>query len=180
MHARGGGHAAAAPRSDAPSAVRCPVDARAAGCTRHGPARARAPTARPPDVLTDECLLDAAPVRRAARAPGAVPEQAVVRRDDGSRSSSCYVGPADGPRVRWPRSTSTGCGPGRPRSSSVRPAGAGCTGVGEAAAVLDTAAGPALQVASPRFLVTVVVQGREPGDAAWRAAGRAALARLPS
>jgi hypothetical protein len=45
--------------------------------------------------------------------------------------------------------------------------------------VLDTAAGPTLQVASARFLVTVVVQGREPDDAAWRGAARAALARLP-
>jgi hypothetical protein len=51
--------------------------------------------------------------------------------------------------------------------------------VGRAAVVLDTAAGPTLQVAGGRFLVTVVVQGREPDDAAWRAAARAALARLP-
>ena len=53
-------------------------------------------------------------------------------------------------------------------------------GAGEAATLLETAGGPTMQVAGRSFLVTLVVQGRSPPDAAWRAAARAALARLPS
>ena len=134
-----------------------------------------------PDVLADECLLDAAQFAALLGRPVRAPEQSVVRRDDGSRSSSCYVAPAQGDpaplaavnvyRVRAgtpAQFVRTGASGGRP-----------LTRAGEAAAVLDTVAGPTLQVASSRFVVTVVVQGRAPGDAAWRAAARAALARLP-
>jgi hypothetical protein len=51
---------------------------------------------------------------------------------------------------------------------------------GEAATLLETAAGPTLQVAGPALLVTLVVHGRSPPDDAWRSAARAVLARLPS
>ncbi|MDT7579486.1 MAG: hypothetical protein QOK35_750, partial [Pseudonocardiales bacterium] len=64
--------------------------------------------------------------------------------------------------------------------SARAPGGRLLAGIGEAAAVLDTVAGPTLQVASSRFVVTVAVQDREPDDTAWRAAARAALARLPT
>lgn len=133
-----------------------------------------------PDVLTDECLLDAAQFGALLGRSVRPPEQSTVHRDDGSRGSSCYVTPAAGPtplaalnvyRVRA----------GTP-AEFVRAAAAGgraLTGLGEAAAVLDTAAGPTLQAAGVRYLVTIVVQGRDPGDDAWRAAGRTALARLP-
>ena len=143
---------------------------------RAGPARA----ALEPDVLADECLLDpdqlAALLGRRVRPP----EQSVVRRDDGSRSTSCYVTAAAEAtplaainvyRVRA----------GTP-AAFVRAAAAGgraLTGAGGPAAVLDTAAGPTLQGAGARFVVTIAVQGRAPGDAAWRKAARAALARLP-
>ena len=65
-------------------------------------------------------------------------------------------------------------------AEAVRAAGGrALPGLGEAATLLETAAGPTLQVASPRFLVTLLVQGRSPPDDAWRVAARAALARLP-
>ena len=149
-------------------------------------ARARAP-ALDTDVLADECLLDpdqlAALLGRSVRPP----EQSVVRRDDGSRSTSCYVtangggngdaaGDADGPlaainvyRVR------TGTPAAFVRAAGGRP----LPGTGPVVAVLDTAAGSTLQVAGRRFLLTLAVQGPEPDDRAWRAAARAALARLP-
>jgi hypothetical protein len=153
-----------------------------AGTSAAGPA-----AALEPDVLADECLLDpdqlAALLGRGVRPP----EQSVVRRDDGSRSTSCYVTPngggngdaagdADGPlaainvyRVRT----------GTP-AAFVRAAGGRLLpGTGPVVAVLDTAAGSTLQVAGRRFLVTLAVQGPEPDDRAWRAAARAALARLP-
>ena len=52
--------------------------------------------------------------------------------------------------------------------------------VGEAAVVVDTESGPALQLASPRYLVTILVSGRTPSDEEWRTAALAALDRLPT
>jgi hypothetical protein len=135
-----------------------------------------------PDVLPDECLLDAPQLAALLGRPVRPPEQSVVRRDDGSRSSSCYVAPSEGAPTPLAAINVYRVRAGTPRDF-VRAAAAGgraLTGAGEAAAVLDTAVGPTLQVAGARFLVTLVVQGREPRDDAWRAAARAALARLPA
>jgi hypothetical protein len=167
---------AGTPTAAAPHAF--PVTA-ATGSTPASAAAAGPPVLEP-DVLADECLLDAGQLTALLGRPVRAPEQSTVRHDDGSRSSSCYVTASDGTplaavnvyRVR----------PGTP-ADFVRAAAAGgraLPGAGEAATVLDTAAGPTLQVAGTRFLVTLVVQGPEPGDDAWHAAARAALARLPS
>jgi hypothetical protein len=51
-------------------------------------------------------------------------------------------------------------------------------GVGRAAAVVASRAGPTLQVAGRTYLVTIEVVGATPSDDAWRTAGRAALDRL--
>ena len=51
-------------------------------------------------------------------------------------------------------------------------------GVGEAAAIVAGRVGPSLQAAGQRHLVTLAVAYVDPSDDAWRAAGRAALARL--
>ena len=162
--------AAAVPgAADAPPATVAPPPA--------GPGAAAA--ALEPDVVANECLLDAAQLTALLGRPVRAPEQSVVRRDDGSRSSSCYTasaqgaGPAAAINVYRIRS-------GTP-AAYVRAAAAGgraLAGAGEAAAVLDTAAGPTLQVAGRRYVVTVAVEGAEPDDAAWRTAARAALARL--
>ena len=45
--------------------------------------------------------------------------------------------------------------------------------------MIDTHTGPTLQLASPRYLVTILVSGTTPPDEAWRTAALAALARLP-
>ncbi len=150
------------------------------------PAAPGRPSGVEADVLADECLLDPAQLAALLGTPVREPEQTVVRRDDGSRSSGCSVTATDDPaplaainvyRVR------TGTPEQFVRAGAVggRVVGLGGAGrTGRAAVVLDTAAGPTLQVAGARFLVTVVVHGRAPADDAWRAAARAALARLPA
>lgn len=157
--------------------------------TAQAPATATAPLTGPPapsllepDVLPDECLLDAARFAALLGRRVRAPAQSVVRRGDGSRSSSCYVAAAGGDPAPLAAINVYRVRSGTPAQFVRRGAAGGRTlsGVGEAAVVLDTVAGPTLQVASPRFVVTVAVQGREPADAAWRAAARAALARLPS
>ncbi len=129
------------------------------------------------DPIPDECLLNASEF--GALVGGAVrpPEEATVDRGDGSRGSSCVVTAGSDPiaminvyRVRT----------GTP-ADYVRAGGRRLlAGVGEAAAVIDTAAGPTLQVASPAYLVTILVSGHRPADEAWRAAASAALSRLPA
>jgi hypothetical protein len=140
-------------------------------------ARARAP-ALDADVLADECLLDATQLGALLDRPVRA-EQAVVRRADGTRSTSCYAGPADGPREPLAAINVYRVRAGTPAEVVRAASGRALPGLGEAATLLETAAGPTLQVASPRFLVTLLVQGRSPPDDAWRAAARAALARLP-
>ena len=142
------------------------------------PTRARTP-ALESDVLADECLLDAAQLGALLGRPVRV-EQSVVRRDDGTRSTSCYAGAVEGKPAPLAAINVYRVRSGTP-SEFVRAAGGRALGgAGEAATLLETAAGPTLQVAGPAFLVTLVVQGRSPPDEAWRAAARAALARLPS
>jgi hypothetical protein len=131
------------------------------------------------DVLADECLLDAAGFGALLDRPVRA-EQSVVRRGDGTRSTSCYATAVDGPRAPLAAINVYRVRSGTPaefvRAAGGRPLG----GAGEAATLLETAVGPTLQVAAPAFLVTVLVQGRSPPDETWRAAARAALARLPS
>ena len=155
-----------------------PAKPGSAGNTFSATARARAPALQS-DVLADECLLDAGQfgtlLGRRVRA-----EQSVVRRDDGTRSTSCYAGAVDGPPTPLAALNVYRVQSGTPADLVRASGGRALEGAGEAATVLETAGGPTLQVAGRSFLVTLVVQGRSPPDAAWRAAARAALARLPS
>ena len=145
------------------------------------PTAPAAPAVLQPDVLADECLLDARQLRALLGRPVRAPAQSVVRRDDGSRSSGCHAGAAKGDPAPSAAINVYRVRTGTPAQfvSAGATRGRRLTGIGEAAAVFATATGPTLQVASPRFVVTVAVQGRAPDDAAWRAAARAALARLP-
>ena len=140
--------------------------------------RARAP-ALVSDVLADECLLDSAEFRallgRAVRA-----EQSVVRRTDGTQSTSCYATAVDDPGTPMAAINVYRVRSGTPAEFVSTARGRPLPDAGEAAVLLETAAGPTLQVAAPAFLVTLVVQGRSPPDESWRAAARSALARLPS
>ena len=132
------------------------------------------------DVLPDECLLTAAEFGELVDLPVRPPEHGTVDRGDGSRSAGCVVTAESGPvalvnvyRVRS----------GTP-ADYVRAADAAgrreLPGVGAGAAVIGTAAGPTLQLAGGRYLVTVLVSGSVPTDEEWRAAAEAALARLPN
>ena len=131
------------------------------------------------DVLPDECLLTAAEFGELVDLPVEPPAQGTVDRGDGSRSAACVVTAGSEPvalvnvyGVRF----------GSP-DDYVRAAGAAgrreLPGVGAGAAVIGTAAGPTLQLAGERYLVTVLVSGSVPSDEEWRAAADAALARLP-
>jgi hypothetical protein len=140
------------------------------------------PVALQPDVLADECLLDAGQLAALLGRPVRAPAQSVIRWHDGSRRTGCYVAAAGGGAAPVAAINVYRVRTGTPAQFVATRAAGGrrLTGIGEGATVLDTVAGPTLQVASGRFVVTVVVRGRDPGDAAWRAAARHALARLPA
>jgi hypothetical protein len=132
------------------------------------------------DPIADECLLNASEF--GALVGGAVrpPAEATVDRGDGSTGSSCVVTAGSDPIAMI---NVYGVRSGTP-ADYVRAGGVAgrrdLPGVGETAAVFDTAAGPTLQVAAPKYLVTILVSGRTPTDDAWRAAATAALSRLPT
>jgi hypothetical protein len=131
------------------------------------------------DPLPDECLLNAAEFGELVGSTVRPPVQGSVQREDGSRSAACVAIDGTEPiamiNVYTVRS-------GTP-ADYVRAGPAGrrdLPGVGDAAAVIDTATGPTMQLASPRYLVTILVAGRVPTDDAWRSAASAALSRLPA
>jgi hypothetical protein len=132
------------------------------------------------DVLPDECLLTAAELAELVDLPVQPPRQGTVERGDGSASAGCAAVSGTEPvalvNVYGVRS-------GTP-ADYVRAGDAGgrreLPGVGEAAVVVGTAAGPTLQLAGRRYLVTILVSGRAPSDEEWRVAAEAALARLPA
>jgi hypothetical protein len=135
------------------------------------------------DVLADECLLDALGFSALLGRPVLPPEQGEVERADGSSSSSCVAESARGfpeplaavnvyePRAGTPAEF-VRAGPPEGRRE--------LTGVGEAAVLVDTAPGVTLQLAAPRYVVTITVLDGAPPDDAWRAAAIAALAALPT
>jgi hypothetical protein len=131
------------------------------------------------DPIADECLLDAAEFGALVGTAVRPPAQDSVPRRDGSAGFSCVATAGTDPvaminvyRVRsgTPAGYVRAGGPGGHRD---------LPGVGDAAAVFDTEAGPTLQVAGRAYLVTILVAGREPSDDAWRTAATAALSRLP-
>lgn len=132
------------------------------------------------DVLPDECLLTAVELGELVGEPVQPPEQGTVERGDGSVSASCVATAGSEPvalvNVYAVRS-------GTPADYVRAGGGSGrraLPGVGEAAVVIGTAAGPTLQLAGERYLVTILVSGRAPSDPRWRAAAEAALSRLPA
>jgi hypothetical protein len=131
------------------------------------------------DALTNECLLNAAEFGDLVGTAVRPPVQGSVERSDGSRSSSCVATTGNAPLAMINVYTVLADTP----ADYVRAGPTGrreLPGVGEAAAVIDTATGTTLQLASPRYLVTILVGGRAPSDDAWRTAAAAALSRLPS
>ena len=145
------------------------------------PGRERAPAALTADVVADECLLDAGVLTGLLGAEPAVPAtNTATERADGSRSRSCFaVGGSSTVSVNVYRTQRTS--PARYVHDAADAADAralGGTGARTAAALLDTVAGPTLQLGTARHLVTIAVAGRSPTDGQWRAAARAAAAAL--
>jgi hypothetical protein len=143
------------------------------------PASPAAPTPLTSDVVADECLLDRAALTGLLGEPPVAPAaNAVVTRTDGTRTRACFA-LADGVTVSvnvytTNRGTPAGYVAGARHGSAVNglPAGTSAT-------VLDTVAGPTLQLATARHLVTVAVAGRTPSRDRWRAAAVAAVAAAP-
>lgn len=132
------------------------------------------------DVLADECLLNASEFGALVGTAVRPPTQDSVSRSDGSTGLSCVATAGTEPiaminvyavRSGTPADFVRAGAPGGRRE---------LTGVGEAASVVDTKTGPTLQLASPTYLVTILVADRTPTDDAWRAAATAALSRLPA
>lgn len=133
------------------------------------------------DVLPEECLLDALGFSALLGVPVLPPEQAEVVRGDGSSTSSCFANSARGapdplaainvyePREGTPADFVRAAAPQGRRELG---------GVGEAAALVDTAPGVTLQLAAARYVVTIAVLNGAPSDDAWRAAATAALDAL--
>ncbi|MGM0721462.1 MAG: hypothetical protein ACQEXM_10135 [Actinomycetota bacterium] len=143
------------------------------------PASPAAPAPLTSDVVADECLLDRAALTGLLGGPPVAPAtNAVVTRTDGARTRACFA-LADGVTVSvnvytTNRGTPAGYVAGARHGSAV-------TGLpaGTSATVLDTVAGPTLQLATARHLVTVAVAGRTPSRDRWRAAAVAAVAAAP-
>jgi hypothetical protein len=154
-----------------------PVAAPAHGDVR--PSAAGPDGALEPDVLADECLLTAAELSELVDVPVGPPEQGTVDRGDGSRSAGCVATSGSEPVALV---NVYGVRAGTP-ADYVRTTGTAgrreLPGVGAGAAVIGTAAGPTLQLAAERYLVTILVSGRAPSDEEWRAAAQAVFSRLP-
>lgn len=173
----GSGRAAPEPVLDAPTTSAAPV-----------PTTAPAPPPGPrpaltADVLADECLLDALGFSDLLGVPVLPPQQADVQRDDGSAGSSCvatsargFADPLASINVYEPRDAT----PADFVRSAPQQGTTVLDGVGEAAALLDTAPGVTLQLAGTRFVVTISVADGAPSQDAWRAAAAAALAAVPA
>ncbi|MHA6794168.1 hypothetical protein ACVGVM_11760 [Pseudonocardia bannensis] len=161
------------------------VPAAAAGppsATTRGVAPAGPRTGLDADVVSDECLLDATQFAALLGEPVLEPENLTVHRGDGSSGTSCWAHAAEGFPTPIGAINVYTVRTGTP-ADFVRAAPAGrrrdLPGAGEAAALVDTGSGPTLQLASPRYLVTIIVlRDRGPADEVWRAAARQALARL--
>jgi hypothetical protein len=131
------------------------------------------------DPIADECLLNASEFGELVGGPVRQPEQGTIERGDGSRSSSCVATTGRDPVAMinvYTVRTGTPADYVRAGGSAGRRE---LPGVGDAAVVIDTHTGPTLQLASPRYLVTILVSDRPPSDDAWRTAAIAALSRLP-
>ncbi|WP_224387894.1 hypothetical protein [Pseudonocardia sp. ICBG1293] len=138
------------------------------------PAAAAAPLTA--DVLDDECLLDAASLTGLLGGPPVAPAaNAVVTRADGTRTRACFA-LADGVTVSVNAYTTNRGTPGGYVAAARHGTAVTRLPAGTSATVLDTVAGPTLQLATTRYLLTVAVAGRTPTPEQWRAAAVAVAA----
>ncbi|MBP2367346.1 hypothetical protein [Pseudonocardia parietis] len=164
-----------------------PVEVRAAPVPDGGHGAEPAPPAPPPtrapapltaDVVADECLLDADTLAGLLDAtPAVAAANAGTERPDGSRSRACFaVGGSSTVSVNV--YTTNRVTPDRYVRDAAGARAVTGTGEGTTAALLDTVAGPTLQLGTARHLVTIAVAGRAPSDEQWRTAARTAVAAL--
>lgn len=149
------------------------------GTTVAAPARTSGPVLLG-DAVRDECLLDAAELASLLDAPVDPPENGTTSHADGTTARGCTAAAKEGDPPALAAVNVYGVRGGAP--ADVVRAGLGrreLSEVGDAAAVVDTASGPTMQIASRTYLITIAVAERRPSDAQWRAAGRVALTRLP-
>jgi hypothetical protein len=144
-----------------------------------GPAPSGGRSGLEADAVDDECLLNASEIGALVGTAVGPPAEQEVDRGGGNRGSSC-VATADSEPVALVNVYRTLSGT---PAEYVRAGGTAgrrvLDGVGEAAVVVETDAGPTLQLAGTEYLVTVLVAGRSPSEEAWRTAATAALSRLP-
>lgn len=150
----------------------------APGARATGPAPPVADAPLTADALPDECLVRAdALAGLLGTAPAAPASNTEVGRPDGSRARSCFaVGGSVTVSVNvYTTNLTTPAGHLRAAAGSRPLTG---TGDGTTAALLETVGGPALQLGTARYLVTIAVAGRTPSDEQWRAAVRSTVATL--
>ena len=129
------------------------------------------------DPVADECLLDAGGFAALLGGPVGRPAETAVIRPDGSSTRSCYATSRAGEPAPTAAVNVYRVNRGTPAAFvSAAAGGRPLPGVGEAAVLLDTVGGTTLQVAIPRYLVTVNVVDATPSAERWAAAGRAVVA----
>lgn len=147
-------------------------------------ASSEAPPATPsdgplvPDVIADECLLTATELT-ALLGVSVQPAQATTAPTDAIKVPSCVATTTAGPATPAGVVNVYAIRGSTPAEYVRTRAGRELAGVGEAARVVRTGAATVLQAARGPFLVTISALRGSPPDGAWRAAGNAALARLP-
>ena len=131
------------------------------------------------DVLTDECLVGAEALAGLLGAEPAVPAaNAEIARPDGARTRACFAVGGSSTAAVNVYTTNRGTPADHVRSAGGA-RGIDGTGDGTVAVLLETVAGPTVQVGAGRYLVTIAVAGRNPTDEQWRTAVRSAVAALP-
>lgn len=129
------------------------------------------------DVVPDECLLDRAGFAALLGVAVAEPANHVVTRPSGTSTRSCFAAAGGGSAsaaVNIYRVNAGSPAAFLHTATGARP----FAGAGDPAVLVDTVGGPTLQLATPRYLVTIAVAGRSPAPDRWRAAGRAAVTAL--
>lgn len=163
----------ASPRPDRPATAPRPR------AEEPAPPRSAAPGPLTSDVVPDECLLDGAGFRALLGAAVPAPTNHVVTRPDGSRTRSCFATASGSPAPTAAVNVyqvNTGTPVAFLRAATgARP----LPGVGEGAVLVDTVAGPTVQIATPRLLITIAVANHTPSETTWREAARATVAALP-
>ncbi|BBG02874.1 hypothetical protein C8E95_1220 [Pseudonocardia autotrophica] len=149
------------------------------GRTAHGGAPAGGAAPLTADVLDDECLLGPDALAGLLGAEPAVPAAgAQVARPDGTRTRACFAVGGSATAAVNVYTTNRGTPADHIRSTGGA-RGIGGTGDGIVAVLLETVAGPTVQIGTERYLVTIAVAGRNPSDDQWRIAVRDAVSALP-